>query len=147
MIELVVSSLFIGLIVGILGQKSKFCTLSGIRNLIVFKSKGAFMGILGLLAGAAIGFMILSFIVPQSFDTYPAFLKTGPPLLSISILTIIGGIGLGLFSTYADGCPLRMHVRSGEGDYKAIAYLIGFYLGIVFYLVFLEEVINLLIMS
>ncbi len=147
MIELVVSSLVIGLIVGIVSQRSRFCTLSGIRNLIVMKNKNAFMGILGLLIGGTLGFMILSFIVPQSFETYPAFIRTSPPLLSLSILMIIGGLGLGFFSTYADGCPLRLHVRSGEGDYKAIGYLIGFYLGIVYYILFFEGIVRLFIMS
>ncbi|MEM3403791.1 MAG: YeeE/YedE thiosulfate transporter family protein [Nitrososphaeria archaeon] len=145
MIIFVVSSLLIGIIVGYLGQRSRFCTMAAIRNLIILRNTDLFKGLFGLLLGGTLGFTLFSFLTPQSFQTFPLMIKANLPGLSILILALIGGVGLGLFSTYSDGCPFRMHVRSGTGDLEAMAYLIGFYVGIVYYLFFVQDIISFFI--
>lgn len=42
--------------------------------------------------------------------------------------TVLGGLGLGFFSNLANGCPLRQHVLAGQGEASAWWYLLGFYL-------------------
>ncbi|MCL2677493.1 MAG: hypothetical protein FWE85_00385 [Clostridiales bacterium] len=40
---------------------------------------------------------------------------------------------LGLFSTLANGCPIRQHTMAASGNASAMLYLIGFYLAIMLY--------------
>ena len=49
------------------------------------------------------------------------------------ILTIVGGFGVGWFSTLANGCPFRQHVLAAQGATTSIAYLAGFLLGAVIF--------------
>ena len=57
---------------------------------------------------------------------------------------IIGGIGIGIFSTLANGCPFRQHVLAGRGVISAFGYLAGFYVAAVtfhwFVLPFLDTI-------
>jgi len=145
LITIVISSMLIGIIVGYLGQRSRFCTMAAIRNFIAFRNTDLLKGLFGLILGGTLGFTIFSLLIPQSFQTFPLIIKTGLPPHSILILALIGGFGLGLLSTYSDGCPFRMHVRSGAGDLEAVAYLIGFYVGILYYLFFVQDLISFVI--
>jgi uncharacterized membrane protein YedE/YeeE len=48
-------------------------------------------------------------------------------------LTIVGGFGVGYFSTLANGCPLRQHVLAAQGIKSSITYLAGFLAGAVIF--------------
>jgi len=53
-------------------------------------------------------------------------------VLTIS-LTIVGGAGVGFFSTLANGCPLRQHVLAAQGVKSSIGFLAGFFAGAVIF--------------
>ena len=64
---------------------------------------------------------------------------------SILVLTVLAGITIGLFSTLANGCPTRQHVLAAQGVRDSIFYLIGFYLGVIFYYLVTKPLIALFI--
>lgn len=135
-------SFIIGTFFGFIGCSSRFCTMAGIRNFLLFKHKGMFLDIIGMLVGGLIGFSILSFIVPAAFPDFPIFLKAKIfTKISKILLMFLGCVGLGIISTYADGCPFRMHVKAGSGNLNAIIYLLGFYLGLLYFILFLQDLI------
>jgi len=137
-----ITSLAIGAIIGFIGYSSRFCTMAGIRNLILLRHKEMFMGIIGILVGGFIGFSTLSLINPVAFQNFPIFLKIKLfTKLSKLLLIVIGSLGLGIISTYVDGCPFRMHVKAGSGDLNSIIYLTGFYIGIVYFILFLQDIV------
>ncbi len=124
------ATLAIGLLVGYLGQRSRFCTISGIRDYIMLKDSYRFKGLIGLIVGAAAGFAIFH-LLGGAINNYPL----GMDIVSNGVLiaTILGGLGLGFFSVYAEGCPFRQHVMASEGKRSAWLYLLGFYAGIVYF--------------
>jgi uncharacterized membrane protein YedE/YeeE len=124
------ATLAIGILIGYLGQRSRFCTVSGVRDFIMLKDSYRFKGVVGLILGAAGGFAIFHF-AGGAIDNYPL----GMDIVSTGILiaTVAGGIGLGFFSVFAEGCPFRQHVMAAEGKRSAWLYLAGFYAGIVYF--------------
>jgi uncharacterized membrane protein YedE/YeeE len=124
------ATLAIGLLIGYLGQRSRFCTISGVRDFIMLKDSFRFKGLIGLIGGAALGFALFH-LAGGAINNYPL----GMDIVSTGVLisTILGGIGLGFFSVYAEGCPFRQHVMAAEGKKSAWLYLIGFYAGIVYF--------------
>jgi len=62
-----------------------------------------------------------------------------------ALLTVAGGLGIGYFSTIANGCPLRQHVMAASGNKSAQVYLLGFYAGAVVYTYFISPYLSALI--
>jgi uncharacterized membrane protein YedE/YeeE len=124
------ATLGIGLLIGYLGQRSRFCTISGIRDYIMLKDSFRFKGLVGLIIGGTIGFFVFH-LAGGAINNYPL----GGDIISSGILiaTVIGGIGLGFFSVFAEGCPFRQHVMAAEGKQSAWLYLAGFYVGIIYF--------------
>ncbi|MCL2817464.1 MAG: hypothetical protein FWD39_03635 [Clostridiales bacterium] len=58
------------------------------------------------------------------------------------IITLLAALGIGLFSTLANGCPLRQHVMASSGNASAMLYLLGFYVAIVVYDNWLVKFVN-----
>jgi hypothetical protein len=139
----VVGSVIIGLIVGFLGQRSRMCFIGGFRDFLMIGDKDLLKGAVAFFASAWFTIWILNVIgklIPELYSVtnvkyvmYPSFRIA---LLSkFGLVSVIGGLGLGLFSTLAGGCPLRQHVMAGQGRIDSIVYLLGFYIGIIIYYV------------
>jgi hypothetical protein len=154
-IEVLLGTLFAGLIIGYLAQRVRMCFVGGIRDYVLVKDtyliKAPVTFFIGAVAVFGIAYLFSS--VPQ----WPwAITKMwmpipGAPLSSAAsipiwvnvFLAVIGGLGLGVFSVFAGGCPLRQHVMASEGDKSSISYLAGFYFGaVVFTAVILPIIIN-----
>jgi hypothetical protein len=56
-------------------------------------------------------------------------------------LTVLGGFGVGYFSTLANGCPFRQHVLAAQGVRSSIAYLGGFLAGAVIFHSLVERLV------
>ena len=123
-------TLALGLLIGYLGQRSRFCNVSGIRDYLMLKDSYRFRGLIGLVLGAAIGYFIF-WKLGQDIGDYP--LGMDIKTTGVLIATIIGGLGFGFFSIYAEGCPFRQHVMASEGKKSAWFYLLGFYIGIAYF--------------
>ncbi len=128
-----IASLALGLIIGYLGQRSRLCYIAGYRDFLMARDTTILKGVLGTIIGAGVGFTLfngLGGIVPG----FPMLLST-PGLASKStwLLTIIGGLGVGIVGVLSGGCPFRMHVQAFEGKKTYWVYLLGFYAGLIFY--------------
>jgi uncharacterized protein len=127
------ATLVVGLLIGYLGQKSGFCTISGIRDFFILKDTYRLRGVLGLLLGGFVGyggFKLLGGDIPN----FP--LGMDIPSAGVLVSGIIGGLGIGFWSVMAEGCPFRQHVMAAEGREGAMFYLLGFYIGLVYFFLF-----------
>lgn len=128
-----IASLVLGLIIGYLGQRSRLCYIAGYRDFLMARDSTILKGILGTVIGAVFGFALFDAtggVVPG----FPMLLST-PGLASKStwLWTIVGGLGVGIVGVLSGGCPFRMHVQAFEGKKTYWVYLLGFYVGLVFY--------------
>lgn len=126
-------TLIIGIILGYMGQRSRFCTISGIRDFYLIRDAYRLKGLIGIIIGGIIGFSIFN-LAGGNFPGFP-LLSQGlnvQPLIFLPI-SIIGGFGMAFFSVMAEGCPFRQHVMAGEGRMSGILYLAGLVIGIIFF--------------
>jgi uncharacterized membrane protein YedE/YeeE len=137
-IEVTVATLIAGLIIGYLWQRSKACSVSGYRDFYLFRDTYLLKTVLGMFVGALAGFTLLSF-----FSSYElGFLALGnTPGLTVDtmVLIFVGGVGFGLFSVLAGGCPTKEHVAAASGSKSSMLYLVGFYAGIIYFQVIVLE--------
>jgi uncharacterized membrane protein YedE/YeeE len=124
------ATLALGILIGYMGQRSKFCTISGIRDFFMLKDSFRFKGLLGLIAGSAVGYLGFK-LIGGDIPNFPLGLGIESP--GLLVVGIVGSLGMGFFSVFAEGCPFRQHVMAAEGKTSALLYLLGFYLGIVYF--------------
>ena len=114
-------SLGIGLAVGFLAQRSRFCTMGAFRDLILFRQIHLFSGVVALLIAA----FITNLIVGQF---HPGF--ANQPVAHTMTLWNFGGMVLaGLAFCLAGGCPGRQLFMAGEGDGDAAVFVLGMIVG------------------
>lgn len=126
-------TLVIGLIIGYLGQRSRFCIISGIRDFYLVRDARRFGGLFGVAIGGIVGFSVIK-LAGGDLPGFPLLsegLKTGSWLLIP--LSVIGAFGMAFFSVQAEGCPFRQHVITGEGRISGILYLAGLVVGVIFF--------------
>lgn len=73
------------------------------------------------------------------------FNRWGAKLDLSGYCTIAGAFIIGILSVLAGGCPLRQHVKAAGGNKSAIVYLGGFYVGVIVYMLFLNDLIEELV--
>ncbi|MDY0163411.1 YedE family putative selenium transporter [Desulfobotulus sp.] len=117
-------SLAIGLLVGGLAQRSRFCTMGALRDLILFKQMHLFSGLIALV--------VVAFLANLAFGQFkPGF--TGQPVAhSLGIWNFMGMVLAGLAFALAGGCPGRQLFLSGEGDGDAAIFVLGMIVGAAF---------------
>jgi hypothetical protein len=117
-------SLGVGLLIGFLCQRSRFCTVGAVRDLILLRDAHLFNGIVSLVAAAFLTNLILG-------QFKAGFL--GQPLSHTDGLMNFAGMALaGLAFTLAGGCPGRQVFLSGEGDGDAAVFVLGMIVGAAF---------------
>lgn len=130
--------------IGYAAQRSGYCTVSGVRDVVLFGDTYLVNSLLGLFAGALISFIVFKRAGYQ-FPGFPLLWKSPGVTSTVTIiLTVIGGLGVGFFSILSDGCPIRQHVRAAQGRKPALSYLGGFYVGIVYYFVVVSSILVIL---
>jgi YedE family putative selenium metabolism protein len=114
-------SIVVGLLVGFLAQRSRFCTMGALRDLILFRHWHLFSGMLALLAAA----WVTNIVVGQF---HPGF--AGQPVAHTqSFWNFSGMLVAGLAFALAGGCPGRQLFMSGEGDGDAAIFVLGMIVG------------------
>ncbi len=123
-------SLAAGLFVGIAGQRTRFCTMGGWRDLILVRDNYLFLGLLGLFVGALVANYALGFFGSTyhwGFTSQPVAL---PGKVWTDFLWDFLSMGLvGLAAALAGGCPFRQLIMSGEGDTDAGVTVLGMIVG------------------
>ncbi len=114
-------SLVVGLFVGFLAQRSRFCTVGAIRDVILLRDAHLLYGI--------VAFIIAAFITNLALGQFhPGF--HNQPVAHTNALWNFGGMLLaGLAFTLAGGCPGRQLFLSGEGDADAAMFVAGMIVG------------------
>jgi hypothetical protein len=114
-------SLAVGLLVGILAQRSRFCTMGAFRDLILFKQVHLLSGVIALLVAAfAVNLILGQFHV--GFANQPVAHTQG-------LWNFMGMVLAGLCFALAGGCPGRQLFMAGEGDGDAAVFVLGMIVG------------------
>lgn len=110
-----------GLLIGFLAQRSRFCTVGALRDIVLLRDMHLFYGVIALLVTALLTNLALGQFKP-GFE--------GQPVSHTNLLWNFGGMALaGLAFTMAGGCPGRQVFLSGEGDADAAIFVLGMIIG------------------
>ena len=114
-------SLIAGLVIGTLAQRSRFCTMGAIRDVMLTRDFHLMSGVASLLIFA----FVMNFILGQ-FN--PGFVDQ-PVAHTNHVWNFLGMTLAGLAFALAGGCPGRQLFLSGEGDADAGVFVIGMIVG------------------
>ncbi|MBN2402108.1 MAG: YedE-related selenium metabolism membrane protein [Spirochaetes bacterium] len=114
-------ALIIGLAIGFLAQRSRFCTMGAIRDTVLFGQTHLLSGFISLVV-----FAFLTNLVLGQFN--PGF--AGQPVAHTMHVWNFAGMALaGLAFALAGGCPGRQLFLAGEGDGDAAVFVMGMIVG------------------
>jgi uncharacterized membrane protein YedE/YeeE len=127
------SSLGLGLVVGYLGQRSRMCSIGGLRDFVLVRDTALLKGIGAMLVAAWVAFGAIRVIVGSDAGFGLLAKGTTPSSITACVAILVGALLLGFVATLSGACPLRQHVLAGQGRVGAWAFLAGFYLAAVVY--------------
>lgn len=124
-------SIVVGLVVGVLAQRTRMCFAGGWRDLIMVRDTYLFSGIAAFFVAALITNYALGYV-------HWGFIQAGTPeatkyiaqdnhLWNFFSMSLVG-----LAATLLGGCPLRQTILSGEGDTDAGVTFLGMLVGAAF---------------
>ena len=114
-------SLIAGLVIGVVAQRSRFCSVGGIRDAILVRRFDLLFGVVGLVVGAAVVNMILGQF-NLGFEGQPIAHTDALGNFAAMVVAAMAAVMLG-------GCPLRQIVMGSEGDADAAAASLGMVAG------------------
>ena len=114
-------ALVVGLVVGGLCQRSRFCTVAASRDAMLFKDFSMLWGFVAVIATTIIGNVILGKF-HLSFADQPVAHTDG-------LWNFLGMALVGWGSVLLGGCPLRQVILAGEGNSDAGITVTGFVVG------------------
>ena len=117
-------SMLVGLTVGYLAQRSRLCTVGGIRDFLLIRDGYLLKGILAIIVGSLLSNLGLG-LFKLGF--------AGQPIAHTHHLSNFFGLALtGWASVLLGGCPLRQLTLAGEGDTDAAVTVVGYVMGAAF---------------
>lgn len=114
-------SLVIGLIIGFLAQRSRFCTMGAIRDLVLFRQTHLLSGFISLI--------VVAFITNLILGQFHSGFEKQPVAHTMSLWNFGGMVLSGLAFTLAGGCPGRQLFLAGEGDGDSAVFVMGMIVG------------------
>ncbi len=117
-------ALIAGLLVGFAGQRTRMCTVGGIRDLIMFKDAHLISGFAAIFVIALLG-NIITGNFNLGFDGQPVAHNDG-------LWNFLGMALAGLGSVLLGGCPLRQVILSAEGNIDSVITFLGLLVGAAF---------------
>jgi YedE family putative selenium metabolism protein len=117
-------SLIVGLGIGFIAQRSRFCTMGAFRDLILFRQIHLLSGVIALILAA----LVINLIVGQ----FKLGLEGQPVAHTQMIWNFAGMVVAGLAFALAGGCPGRQLFMAGEGDGDAAIFVMGMIVGAAF---------------
>ncbi|MBM4276747.1 MAG: YedE-related selenium metabolism membrane protein [Deltaproteobacteria bacterium] len=114
-------SLVVGLLIGFLAQRSRFCTMGAIRDFVLFKQIHLLLGFITLV--------VVAFIVNLILGQFNPGFEKQPVAHTMSLWNFGGMVLAGLAFALAGGCPGRQLFLAGEGDGDAAVFVLGMIVG------------------
>jgi hypothetical protein len=127
------SSLALGAVVGYLGQRSRMCSIGGLRDFVLVRDTGLLKGAIALLVTAWVAFGLVRLVASTDAGSGLIAAGTTPSGLGAVAAILVGAVILGFAATLSGACPLRQHVLAGQGRTGAWAFLAGFYIAALVY--------------
>lgn len=120
----IIISIIVSFIIGILAQRSRFCTVGGIRDGIFMKDVHMTKGI--------IAFIIAALIVNIVTARFHLSIENQPISQTNILWNVVSMILSGLAFTLAMGCPGRQFIMASEGNIDNFIFIIGMLVGAAF---------------
>ena len=114
-------SLCVGLSIGFLAQRTRFCTMGAIRDMVLFRQ--------GHLLSGVIVLVIVAFITNSIVGQFHPGFAMQPVAHTMQLWNFAGMVLAGLAFCLAGGCPGRQLFMAGEGDGDAAVFLLGMIVG------------------
>jgi len=114
-------SLGAGLLIGFLAQRTRFCTMGAVRDVILMRDFHLLSGVAALL--------VVAFITNLVLGQFKLGFEAQPVAHSSHLWNFLGMALSGLAFALAGGCPGRQLFLSGEGDGDSAVFVIGMIVG------------------
>jgi YedE family putative selenium metabolism protein len=111
------ASLGLALVIGFLGQRSRFCSIGAIQNVVLFREFHLLFGVIAFILAALVANVIFG-------QFHPGFEKQ-PIAHTLHFWNFLGLLIVGFGSALAGGCPGRQLFLAGEGDADAGVFILG----------------------
>jgi YedE family putative selenium metabolism protein len=116
------ASLINALVIGFVGQRSRFCSVGAVQDVALFKSFHLMFGVLAFVAGALIANLAFG-------QFHPGF-EGQPVAHRLQFWNFLGLAVVGFGSALGGGCPGRQLFLAGEGDGDAAVFVLGLLAGL-----------------
>jgi len=111
------STFVISVVLGMIVNKTNFCTMGAVSDMVNMGDYGRFRAWLLAIAVGTIGVSILEYMgLVNVTDSFPPYRDSS----LIYIENILGGLLFGIGMTYASGCGNKTLIRIGGGNIKSI---------------------------
>ncbi len=122
------STFIISILLGIVVNKTNFCTMGAVSDMVNMSDYSRFRAWLLAIAVALIGVSVFEYMeMVNVTDSFPPYRSSQ----LIYIENILGGIMFGIGMTFASGCGNKTLIRIGGGNIKSI--LVFFIIAIIAY--------------
>lgn len=116
----VIASLLVGLLFGVIAQKSRMCFAGSLRDVFLLKD----FSLISVIGGIFVVMLIYNVIVGDF-----KIVAYGPIAHAQTIWNILSMYGVGLAAVLLGGCPLRQLVIASTGSTDSVMTVIGMFLG------------------
>lgn len=114
-------ALIVGLAIGFLAQRSRFCTMGAIRDTVLFGQTHLLSGFITLV--------VIAFLTNLVLGQFKAGFAGQPVAHTMQVWNFTGMALSGLAFALAGGCPGRQLFLAGEGDGDAAVFVMGMIVG------------------
>ena len=113
-------ALAVGLVFGVIAQKSRMCFAGSIRDIILLKDFRLFCVIAGIFV------VMLGYNIATNNFKFVAF---GPIAHAQTLWNILSMYAVGFAAVLLGGCPLRQLVLAGTGSSDSVVTVLGMFVG------------------
>ena len=118
-------ALGVGVLIGLLAQRTRFCTIGAVRDLVLMRNEHYLWGVTAMLVAAFVGNLLFG----QIRLNYLAVGSDNSVSVIQYVWSILAAILTGLSFTLAGGCAGRQLFLVGEGDVDAGIFVLGMLTG------------------
>ena len=113
-------ALAIGLLVGIIAQKSRMCFAGSIRDIVLLKD----FRLISVIGGLFVVMLVYN-LITNNF----AFVAFGPVAHAQTLWNILSMYAVGFAAVLLGGCPLRQLILAGTGSSDSVITVLGMFVG------------------